>query len=206
MKYRVVDDYPRQEHFDFYRRYRSPFYSITFSLDITRLKEFVDDRGYPVYLNLCYFFTRAAGAIEDFRYRVLDGRIVLYDELHPGLAVPAPGGLFSFAYFRSDPDVETFNREAAPVLQAAEARASLVESRHRNYLFFTAIPGVAFSSFTHAWDEATDAAPRVAFGKFQRDGARLLTSVGLQVNHLFIDGRALGELVQGVQALYDDPA
>ena len=55
MGHRIVERYYRQEHFDFYRDYRSPFYSVTFDLDATRVKAFADQRGYSTYANLCYF-------------------------------------------------------------------------------------------------------------------------------------------------------
>src|SRR5688500_18726168 len=99
-KYRVVQDYYRQEHLDFFARYRSPFYSVTFELDATAIKAFAERRGLPTYLNLAYFFTRALQAVEDFRYRLVDGQVLLYDQLHPALTVPAPGGRFSFCALR----------------------------------------------------------------------------------------------------------
>ena len=97
MDFRIVERYHRQEHFDFYSKYGWPFYAATVRFDITALKEWAAERGHSTYLSLCYYFTRAAQAIEDFRYRIRDGRIVLYERLHPGLTVPAPGGLFSLA-------------------------------------------------------------------------------------------------------------
>ena len=86
-----IDDYYRQEHFDFYRRSLAPFYSVTFHLEVGRLREYLRGKGYPIYLNLCYLFTRAMQPIEDFRYRLVDGEIVLFDRVHPALTVPAPG-------------------------------------------------------------------------------------------------------------------
>jgi chloramphenicol O-acetyltransferase type A len=205
-RYQVVERYYRQEHFDFYRAYRSPFYTVTFPLELTRLKAFAERHGYSVYANLCYGFTRAAAAIEDFRYRVRDGRVVLYERLHPALTVPAPGGRFSFSYIGWDPDVHAFNREARRVFAEAGSRVTLAESPHSNHLFFTALPGVPFTGFTHAESgDPTAGEPRVAFGRFARRDGRLEVPVGVQVNHAFIDGAALGALVEGAQRAFDDP-
>ncbi len=52
MEYRVVEDYYRQEHFDFYKSYGSPFYSTTITFDITRVKKLSDHRGESIYLLL----------------------------------------------------------------------------------------------------------------------------------------------------------
>lgn len=206
MKYRIVRDYSRQRHFDYYLRYRHPFYAATIHFEIGRVKEFVERRGYPIYVNLCYFFTKAIQDLEDFRYRLLEGQLVLYETLHVGVTVPAPGGLFSFAHLDYHPDTETFNRIARETMERAGREVTLSEARHTNSVYFTALPGVPFSGFTHAADEPTDGAPRVAFGRFRRDGERLQVPTGIQVNHLFIDGAALGELAERVQRQYDQPA
>jgi chloramphenicol O-acetyltransferase type A len=206
MKYQVVTAYHRQEYFDYYRRYQNPFYSMTFELEVARLKKFVDHHGYRTYLNLCYFFTRAAQGIEDFRYRWHDERIVLYEEIHPGLTVPAADGSFGYAHFRYLSDVHRFNAEAEEAIPSPDRAPDLAAAEHENFLFFTAIPGTVFSGFTHAWERPIDGAPRVAFGSlFERAGV-LVVPVGIQVNHCFIDGRALADLVRRAQEAFDRPA
>lgn len=204
--YSEVESYRRQPQFDFFSKYRNPFYSTTFHLDMTALKAFCEERGYPLYLNLCYFVARAMGEIEDFRYRLRDGRLVLYDVIHPGLTVPAPGGLFTFAYYRYDPDVERFNERAREISEAARQDVKLEDPlNHNNWAWFTALPKVPFTSFTHASHLPTDCEPQVAFGKYSERDGRLLVPLGVQVNHILIDGNALGELVERAQKWFDAP-
>jgi chloramphenicol O-acetyltransferase type A len=204
MEYRTVDDYYRREHLEFFARYRSPYYSLTFDLDAAALKRALEERGLPLYLNLSYLLLRAMQGIEDFRYRLLDGSVVLYERLHPGLVVPAPGGRFSFCALRYDPDLATFNREARAAMAAATRGVDLTGGTAPNYVYFTALPKVAFSHFTHVVpDDPTSGRSQVAFGKLRPEGDRLWVPIGLQVNHLFIDGNALGRLAEEAQALWD---
>lgn len=204
MCFSVVTSYARRRHLDLYRAYRNPFYSLTVEFDVTRLKRFVAEHGYRTYLNLCYGFTRGAQAVEELRHRLRDGRLVLYERLHPGLTVPAADGTFGFAHLRWHDDVHEFNRRAEATLPAPDQPPDLTPAEHDNYVFFTAIPGVSFSAFSHAWGERTEGAPRVAFGKLIEDGGRTTVAAGLQVNHCFVDGRAIGRLVPRVQAAFDD--
>jgi chloramphenicol O-acetyltransferase len=117
--------------------------------------------------------------------------------------VPASGGLFSFAYFRYLEDGARFNAEA--VMPAPDAPANLSEDESLIYVYFTALPGVPFTTFTHATDDPADAAPRVAFGKPYVDGGELWAPVGVQVNHAFIDGRALGDLYERAVECFENP-
>ncbi len=206
MGYRVVENYYRKEVFEFFRGYRNPFYSVSFVLQFSRLKTFLDERGYKTYLNLCYFFTRAMQPLEDFRYRMRNGEFVLYDSIHPGLTVPAAGGLFSFVDFVYDPDADRFNARA--VMPAPDAPPNLTSESDEDasiHVFYTAIPGIPFNTFTHATPDPADAATRIAFGKPYEEYGELSVPVGIQVNHAFVDGRALGELYQRAVDVFENP-
>jgi chloramphenicol O-acetyltransferase type A len=206
MGYRVAENYYRQELFEFFSGYHTPFFSISFELDCSAVKDFADRHGYSVYLNLCYLFTRAMQSIEDFRYRIMNGEIVLYDSLEVAGTLPAPDGLFSFAYFGYDPDIEAFNQRAREIDRSARERLTLSQPEDNNQILFTAIPGVRFTGFSHSKSaDASDTRPRVAFGKFFDRSGRLMVPVGLEVSHVFIDGAPLGALVDSVQREYDEP-
>jgi chloramphenicol O-acetyltransferase type A len=206
MGFEIIENYYRQAVFDFFKSYRHPFYAVTFELEATAVKAWCEDRSWPVYRNLCYFFARAMQPLEDFRYRVRDGAIVLYDTLEVAATLPAPGGLFSFAYLGYHPDATEFNRLADEIDRTTRAAATLEQAEHPNQILFTAIPGVRFTGLTHATpDDSLDGRPRVAFGRFFESEERLMVPVGLEVNHVFIDGAALGALVEGVQREYHHP-
>ena len=205
MAFRRIDDYYRQEHFDFYRKSQMPFYSVTFHLEVDRLKEYLRERGYPIYLNLCYLFTKAMQPIEDFRYRLEDGEIVLFETVHPALTVPAPGELFSFVYFDYDSRIEPFNERATPHLVEGGSRVSIETAAQSNYVFYSALPGISFTGLTHTMDDPAETEPRVTFGKFFEDGGRTKVPVGMQVSHLFLDGGMLGKLAERAAAIFAEP-
>ena len=207
MSYSVVEDYYRQQHFDFFRTYEMPFYTITFNLDVTAVKQYASEHSYPIYLTQCFLFARGMSRVEDFRYRVVDDQIVLYDHLEIAATLPAPHGAFSFAQFDYASDLESFLRRAAEVSKRARQAATLDATAEGNTILFTALPGVRFTGFTHATPaDRTDGRARVAFGQFFEDDGRVMVPVGLGVNHIFIDGIALGRLVEEVQAEFDSPA
>jgi chloramphenicol O-acetyltransferase type A len=200
MSFKPVDTYPRQQHFDLFSSYAMPMYSLTFEMEVTGIKTYADRKGFSFYLNLCYIFTRAMSRVEAFRYRVREGRIVLYDHLEVAATLPAPDGLFSFAYLGYDPDPEVFNRKAARLAEMARKQVMLPEPGESNQVLCTALPGIRFTGLTHArTGDPTDARPRLAFGKTFRQDQGLMVPVGLEVNHIFIDGSHLSRLVERVE-------
>lgn len=204
--YRVVESYYRQEHFDFFRGYRCPFYDVTFELEIGPLRALTRRAGVSLYSSLCYVFTLAMTRVEDFLYRHVDGEIVIYDRLNVGMTVPAPQGRFSFAMVPFDADWRTFYRRAEAIVEEVGREVNLASEPWPNSIFFTALPGVPFTAFHHApADDPLAGEPKVAFGRFRQEGGRTLIPISVQVNHAFIDGRALGELYEQARDLYARP-
>jgi hypothetical protein len=68
---RVVRDYYRREHLDFFARYRSPFYAISFELEAGALKADLERRRLPTYLNFVWTMT---AALQEVGFPLLRGR------------------------------------------------------------------------------------------------------------------------------------
>lgn len=206
--YQAVEAYHRRAQLDFFRKYAYPFYGLTFDLDITAVRDFAREHGYSTYFNLCYLMTRAMQEVEDFRYRLIDERIVLYERLHFRAIVPSEGGAFAFARFALDDDIHRANAAGQRAVERARSQIALAEEPlHTNFVFFSALPEVPFTALTHVpSDSPTDAQPKVTFGKYRSGGDGLIAPVGLQVNHIFIDGAALGQLYRRADELLREPS
>ena len=206
MNYHPVTQYNRQRTFDFFKEYQNPFYAMTFNLDITELYSFCKSNDYSVYTNLCYLFTLACNQQEAFRYRILQQQLVLYEQVHIRATIPQADGHYSFVRLNFDPDIHDFNQEASTAVALAAREDIFHEERfHRNFIFFSAVPGTPFTGLTHAVRDNTDCEPRVSFGRFFEEKGRRWVPLGLQVNHMLIDGAHLDALYRSVQDHYLNP-
>ena len=71
--------------------------------------------------------------------------------------------------------------------------------------YYTAIPGVPFIGLTHVPNrDRTAGQPMTAFGQFREDGERLMVPVGLQVNHMYVDGVDIGDLYAAAVRSFSD--
>ena len=73
-------------------------------------------------------------------------------------------------------------------------------------MYFTALPWLHFTSFSHArrWGQE-DAIPRFAFGRADADGARLWMPFSVEVHHALMDGVHVGRYVQDFEAALREP-
>src|SRR6187431_2693712 len=109
---RVLADYPRRAHLEFYRANPSPFYSVTFELEASRIRARARDLSGSTYAALCWAFHRAMLKVEAFRTRLEGEDVVLHDTLRIGMTVPGPGRTFTFA-------THAWNESAEEFLEAA---------------------------------------------------------------------------------------
>ena len=191
----ILHDYPRRAHLEFYRRYPDPFYAVTFELDVTTLRSSLRAAGLSTYAGMCWAFHGALHTVEAFRVRLDGDHVVRHDTLRLGLTVPAPQRTFSFTTLEWHPDPAVFFPAAAAAMTKASAQIDLGDGDAPDYAYYTALPRLPFTGFTHVrLPDPTAGQPEIAFGKFRDDGGRTRVPVGLQVNHLFVDGADLGDL------------
>jgi len=200
----VLADYPRRAHLEFYRANPSPFYAVTFELDASHLRARAREVGGSTYAALCWGFHRAMLNVEAFRTRLAGEDVVLHDTLRVGMTVPGPGRTFTFATHEWNDSGEAFLRAAGVEIAAASARVNLDRGGEPDFAYYTAVPGVPFLGITHAPPrDPTAGQPMTAFGKFREDGNRLMVPIGLQVNHMYVDGIDVSELYEGARESFD---
>lgn len=199
MSYRVLDDYPRRPHLEFYLRHPNPFYAVSFELDASGVRERAKELGASTFAALVWTYHRALTALDAFRVRLVDGELRLYDSLTVGMTVPAPGSTFTFATLPFDPDAARWLPSAREVMSEASTHVDLSGGAEPDFAYYTALPKVPFTSFTHvALADPRAGQPEAAFGRFREEGDRVVVPVGVLVNHLYVDGADLGDLYEAL--------
>ena len=200
MPSRVLQDYARRAHLEFYRHHPSPFYSVSFELDATSVRGRARALGASTYAALVWCYHRALLGIDAFRTRLEGDEVVLHDTLRVGMTVPAPGRTFSFANLDWEPDAPRFLAAARAAMDAASASVDLRGGSAPDYAYYTALPRVPFTSFAHVpLADPAAGQPEAAFGRFREEGGRSHVPVGVLVNHLYVDGADLGELYEAAR-------
>lgn len=81
--YQVIDEktWKRTMHCMVFRNSLEPAFCVTFELDITNFLQKVKECGYSFTIAMVYAVCKCANEIEEFRYRFLDGRVVIFDKI-----------------------------------------------------------------------------------------------------------------------------
>lgn len=205
MKKIVFQDSHREKHFAFFASMDNPHFGITANVDITNFLEVVrksaELRFTPA---IVYLIGRVAMEVKPFRWRIRGEEIVEHEVLKPSFAVPTKHShAFSFCTVAWVDDPKVFHQRAVNEMEAmAEAPSFEDEEGQDNYLFLSAFPWASFTSVTHAMDTRRgDSVPRITWGKYFKQGDRVLMPLAVQAHHGLVDGSDLGRYYQQMERL-----
>lgn len=204
--YTVVDQshWKRAMHCAVFRNCIEPAFCITVELDVTRFYRRIKELGYPFTYSLIYLVSQAANEIEEFRYRFLEGQVVLYQRIHT-----------AFTYL--NPETELFKVVNVPLTDTLEEYVALADrtqkeqqeyftdSLGRDVFQFSPLPWLRYTHISHTNAGNKDnATPLFDWGKWEiREGKRLLP-FSIQAHHSFVDGLHVARLVEKIQNSLDN--
>jgi chloramphenicol O-acetyltransferase type A len=205
---------PRADAFVFYSRFRQPFFSVCVAVDVTALKPALREAGIGSLTLATHFVAlRLAQRLEPWRARIdATGRAWLYDSVHASTTVLREDGSFAFATLRHTPRFADFCRDGAAALAAAREPGHRFEPLQDELaqIHCTTLPWLHFTQFSHARqlgaDGTLDSCPKLAFGRIDTgaDGIARLP-LAIDAHHALMDGRHVGEFVQGFEAAMQAP-
>jgi len=202
-----IENWSRRELFEFFIGYANPYFNVCVQLDVTEFLTFVRARPTKVSLALHYFALRVANEIEPFRYRLKDGKVVIFDSIHGGTTVLLPNESFAYAYFEYQPDFEKFAGEMGSAVEAVRtSTAPLKPTMRDDVIYHTTLPWISFTSFMHARTPGRgDSIPRIVFGKFVNSGGRTMMPISVEVHHALMDGLHVGRYLNRLAEVLAQP-
>lgn len=200
-QYQIIDqnNWERATHCQIFRNYVEGAFCITFELDITDFLKYVREQGYSFTMSMIYAVTKCASSIEAFRYRFLDGQVVLFDRVDTG-----------FTYLNQDtelfkvvnvPMAETMDEYVENASKAAREQKVYFTGPMKNDIFqFSPMPWISYTHISHTNSgNKENATPIFDWGKFfERDG-KILLPFSVQAHHSFVDGYHVGKLAESLQ-------
>lgn len=210
MKEIDIETWDRKEHFRFFLRSDLPFYNVDFELDVTGLHAFCKQRGVSVNSTLIYATVKALNRVENFLYRLENGKVVRYDGIDPSFTTIREGEeLFRLITVGFHDDLAVFDRTVKAAVAASTAYFDVgMLAGRSNFVFISALPWVPFTGIDHTQSlNKEDAMPRVSWGKMHERNGKTVLPYNIRVNHIFIDGLHVGRfyecLVEEVQKLVE---
>lgn len=202
--YQIIDEktWQRAMHCEVFRNAIEPAFCVTFKADITNFKRKVKEQGFSFTLAMVYAVCKCANEIEAFRYRFLDGQIVLFDHIDT-----------AFTYLNSE--TKLFKVVNVPLLEDIKEYVELAAKTAREQKeYFTGplgndvfqcspMPWVTYTHISHTnAGEKDNATPLFDWGKYYEKEAKIMLPISVQAHHSFVDGLHIGQFVERLQKYF----
>jgi chloramphenicol O-acetyltransferase type A len=202
-----VESWARREHFETFRSFHYPHFTMCAEVDVTGLLAAVEQSGVSVTAAIVYVLTRSANDTPEFRQRIRGDTVVEHTRVHPSTTILIDDDLFSFCTLDYDGDFAAFAAHVQERIAHVKESPTLAEVPGRDdLLYMTAIPWVSFTSFSHPIPSLpADSVPRLAWGKFHQNGDQVQMPLSVQGHHALIDGLHIARYYAAVNAYLQDP-
>ena len=207
MRYLDIESWNRKENYNYFKEFDYPHFNICGNVDITEFSRFVKDSGSSIFLALLFASVKAANSIEEFRYRIRQDKVVVHDKVSPSFTMMTSRQVFGFCTAEFEDNYNEFYGCASREIEKAKDRANIKDERGRDdLLYITSIPWVSFTSITHPIQmRPVDSIPRISWGKYFEDKARLKLPLSVQAHHALVDGAHIGQYFIRLQEILDSP-
>ena len=202
-----LKNWPRRQHYEFFRYFDHPHFNICANVELTDFYPAVKKLRVSFTIAFVYVITRAANDIPEFRYRMRGDRVIEHEFVNASTTILIDDDLFSFCPFDYCEDFSQFSREAAEMITQVKAHLTLEdEPGQDNVLYMTSIPWVTFTGVMHPLHlQPADSIPRFAWGKYFREGDMIKMPLSVQAHHALVDGVHVGRLYTSVQNYLNQP-
>jgi chloramphenicol O-acetyltransferase type A len=200
-----IENWPRKEHFLFFKQFEEPFFGLTVEIDCTKAYHTAKELGTSFFVYYLHKTIVAVNTIEPFRYRIEKDKIYIHDSIDVSATIMREDKTFGFSLIEYSPDFEIFSANAFLEIERIQNTAGLFtrEFNRENLIHFSAVPWVNFTSLSHARSYTfPDSCPKISFGKMMIDnGGRKTLPMSIHAHHGLMDGYHVGQLVDRFQEL-----
>ena len=200
-----LENWPRKEHFHFFRQFEEPFFGATVEINCTKAYEVAKALNTSFFIYYLHKTLVAVNTMECFRYRISGDQIYINDRIDGSATIGRKDGTFGFSLIEYHADFKIFEQTALTEIERIQSTTGIFTRAFEddNVIHFSAIPWLNFTSLSHARSYTfPDSCPKVSFGKMttSETGKRTMP-MSVHVHHGLIDGLHLGQFVDSFQEL-----
>ena len=202
MKQKIdISTWNRKEHFEFFCTFEEPFFGITTSIDMTIAYEKAKAMKIPFFVYYLHKTIATINQVENFRYRIEENEVVLYDEIDASATIMREDKTFGFSFMKFHSDIQDFAKIAQIEIERIQITPRLFTREFpENIIHFSAVPWINFTGLTHSRKYTLkDSCPKVSYGKLVEENGKKSMALSVTVHHGLVDGYHIGLFIEALQ-------
>lgn len=207
MKFIDIENWKRKDHYNYFRQLDYPHFNICGNLDISNYYKYIKKNELPFFISILYAATKTANEIKEFRFRIIDDKVIEHETVNSSFTVMTEEEVFSFCTSNFIDKFTEFNTNTQKQIEKVKNNVSIQDEPGRDdLLYITSIPWVSFTNITHPIQmNPVDSIPRISWGKYFEENSKIKLPMSVQVHHALVDGIHIGQYYNIIQEILDHP-
>ena len=206
MQYIDIDTWDRREYFKVYLGTDFPYINIGANMDVTNLIAFSNNNNISSYIAIVFAAHQTAESIENFRYRIIENKPIINEKMSPSFThMPEGSELFINVTVDFVDEILEFHERARAQIarQGTDPGFGALLGRH-DIIGYSAMPWITYTHFIRSIARlGVDSNPKMSWGKYFRQGERMMMPFSVQVHHGLMDGVHVGRYFEQLQRCMD---
>ena len=195
-----IENWNRKEHFAFFNQFDESFFGIVAEIDCTEAYQLCKSNSIPFSLYCHYRATTAVNQTEEFRYRIKNDEIVVFDTIHVTTTIGRDDNTFSFSFIPFAKSLNEYIELAKIEIERIKSSSGLGANENTGRLdviHFSTVPWISFTGVTHPQSfKFKDSIPKITFGKYFYRNDRMILPVSVNAHHGLMDGYHVGQFLK----------
>ena len=181
-----------------------PFFGLTTTIDCTKAYEKAKELNVSFFTYYLHKTLLAVNTIENFRYRIVNDSIYIYDQIDASATIMREDKTFGFSLIEFSSDLALFAENTSQEIERIQNTTGLFtrDFNEPNLIHFSSLPWVDFTSLSHARSFTfPDSCPKISFGKMVEEGGKKTMAMSIHVHHGLMDGYHVGLFLEEFEGL-----
>lgn len=200
----------REKTYNWFKTFSNSTYGVNAVVDVTKLVQYCKESNSSFFINMLYIVVNGLNSVEEMRYRILDDKAVVFDDINPAYTIMTKTGTFENVRHKNFKDYKTFYEVASKNIEEAKNQTKIKREDYNpkncyDEYYITCLPWLNFTEMSHPIPDSLESQciPRICWGKFVENNEKYELTLNITVSHIFVDGYPLSKTFIKIQELLD---
>lgn len=206
-----IENWARRQAYETFIRYSVPVFSLSTRLDVTKLYHKCKEANTSFFAEMLYIVSYVLNAIEEFRFRLSDGEVVVYDRVDPSYIVMTDNGAISpcRTEFVANRDAFIAREQRDIANKRREGCGTEVFNLPgiNDCFYVSCMPWTDITSVSNPYDYAdidSCSIPRVTWGRYVNENGNMKMTMDIAAHHALLDGEPVCRAFNRMQQILDE--
>lgn len=195
MKKIDINSWKRKVPYENFISYTNPIFSLSTRLDVTELCERCKREKTSFFVDFLYIVMKCLNSIDEFRLRILNNEVILYEEIHPSYIVLTDDGVIATCRTEMCNSYPEFYKNVRADIAETKKRKNQDSefnlNKENNCYYVSCMHWVDLVSVSNPYDLKNNdlsSIPRLTWSKFVDENGRKKMMMDISVHHALVDG------------------